>query len=498
MEKNELERIYNILQEKIEKYDERISDDFEKVDEDSLSIDDMYFLKKIAVELDICDTRLKMIDFTSDNYDNDVATIQLYVINEKAKNILSSIKEFEEKFDINLKKDAEAEETSEEEIDELENPLIGKLRVFSRSLIGIAAAVTLVGVGVGVYKNLSKDTPKIKTSKEKAPIVTDSEEKQILTNTDDIKKAVEEEMSKDDSEDDISKYTVTFEDKEKDDTKSEDKNELKREQDAEDYNEDVAYDETYPTTIIPQDSDEQVEDTYYDRDDVVEKDGEVWIEPASVEPEYENSEFYTAPDGTIWESEEDYNNYANGEQTEETVQPTSEDGMVDGDYYVAPDGTVWSSEEEYNNYANGEQTEETVQPTSDEEIVDGDYYVAPDGTVWSSEEEYNNYASGEQTEEMGQSSNEDLTDESIDDEFYTAPDGTVWASEEDYVNYQNNISEDSVSSEDNSYSSEETTSEETTEETVQPSSDESINDEFYTAPDGTIWASEEDYVNYQN
>ena len=85
-------------------------------------------------------------------------------------------------------------------------------------------------------------------------------------------------------------------------------------------------------------------------------------------PAISDDNYYVAPDGSVWASEEDYNAYNEYEQN----GTYSEDG-----YYVAPDGTIWVDEETYNEYSQYEEQ--------------SGYYTAPDGTIWESEEDYNLY-----------------------------------------------------------------------------------------------------------
>lgn len=67
--------------------------------------------------------------------------------------------------------------------------------------------------------------------------------------------------------------------------------------------------------------------------------------------------------------------------------PIEETVTYDNEYFVAPDGSLWTSEEEYNKYVNNEnQVDYETNVNSESE-----YFVAPDGTLWTSEDDYNEY-----------------------------------------------------------------------------------------------------------
>lgn len=232
----------------------------------------------------------------------------------------------------------------------------------------------------------------------------------------------------------------------------------------------------------------------------------------------DNDTSYEAPDGSLWASKDAY---------EESINPN----YVDDDLYVAPDGSLWDSEEMYNDYLKGL---EEVNTPNDDEISDPitdetDGYKAPDGTYWNSEEEYK---------------------ESLnlnDDDVYYAPNGDIYASEEDYNNSINNSvvttepdEEQKVTTTAPEESKQETTT--TVQETEKPvetttvqetekpvettpvqetekpvettpvqetekpvettpeqvGGDSTEENNYYTAPDGSVWASYEDYLIFMN
>ena len=183
------------------------------------------------------------------------------------------------------------------------------------------------------------------------------------------------------------------------------------------------------------------------------------------------SNVYIAPDGSAWESEEDYLKHINNQNENQTgAGETVQSG------YMAPDGTVWTSEDEYLKYIAGQNTGDNGTGTNTEDTkVEGNYYMAPDGSVWESEEAYLKYVNASQNTEVENGEVVDVEDEGL----YKAPDGTYWESEQDYL--------DSLKSEP---SNEETPAEE---EKGQGTTTEG---DYYVDPEGNLWESKEMYDEY--
>lgn len=126
---------------------------------------------------------------------------------------------------------------------------------------------------------------------------------------------------------------------------------------------------------------------------------------------------------------------------EYTIDPTTETEVeVDGDYYIAPDGTVWLTEQDYLDYINSQNTTEE-NPTVVEQEDDG-FYHAPDGSVWATEQDYLDYINGQNTGGNEENPSQDTPVENPtenNDGSYRAPDGSYWSSEQDYLDYINEI-----------------------------------------------------------
>ncbi len=197
---------------------------------------------------------------------------------------------------------------------------------------------------------------------------------------------------------------------------------------------------------------------------------------------------YIAPDGSAWTSEAEYKKYVEGQKGDTVV--TTDSG------WVAPDGSVWTSEEEYNKYVQS-QNGTVVTPGSGEVVERGEGYLAPDGTYWESQEEWLKYISGvNQTTEYYDDTYQDdyyqddyedyspSTEQRETDEYggyyqdgYYWVNGEVYASKQDYLDLlyggqQNEVGDDTPQ--------------------YEASSD------FYTAPDGSVWTSEEEYRMYED
>lgn len=188
--------------------------------------------------------------------------------------------------------------------------------------------------------------------------------------------------------------------------------------------------------------------------------------------------YFIAPDGTPWVSEEEYNRYIAGQNGQQEEVITTDPTTTTGDsYYIAPDGSFWESEAAYQEYINGLTNTPEVTPApgtgqggeNNNGGNDGSSYRAPDGSYWDSEADYLEYIG------QGQNNNNN-------DNYYVAPDGSYWDSEADYNNYIKGFSE-SVGGDDN-----------TNEDN---NSDDNVNSGYF-APDGSYWASEQDYIDYIN
>ncbi len=266
----------------------------------------------------------------------------------------------------------------------------------------------------------------------------------------------------------------------------------------------------------------------------------------------ETEENFQAPDGSYWSSEADYEAYMNSFNTFVEEYDSSDVYSDDMNQYQAPDGSYWESEEAYQDFINDFSSLTDEYDASHEEYVSGedtdDYFVAPDGSYWVSEEEYQDFLNSEVnsistapegiTETFGDivevstlSSNPVEQEENIEeeitpayedseetiaedtDDYFVAPDGSYWVSEEEYQESLNS-GVDSISAapeettevfsgveEAADFSSDSIESEEMTQEEVAPtyenSEEVSMEDnEWFQAPDGTYWVSEEDYLEF--
>ena len=297
---------------------------------------------------------------------------------------------------------------------------------------------------------------------------------------------------------------------------------------------DITNDMKTPEEVV-EELNEQYGETYTGPTYTPEEGGSTWVSeeeyqeavdagiadaPVGTETVTITGDVFVAPDGSAWESEAEYNAYMAG-QTGETVISV-ESG------FTAPDGTIWENEEEYNRFVQSNNGT-VVTPGNGEIIEEGEGFHAPDGTYWESEEEYYSYMDGleedfydeydddyddydydsHDTDEYGgyykdgyywvdgdayqsrqdyldlQGEYQDSYDDSYDNstevsDYYQAPDGTYWSSEEDYrasLNDEVSVNSATVQSE---------------EEQV------SETDDFYQAPDGTYWSNEDEYNWYIN
>lgn len=197
----------------------------------------------------------------------------------------------------------------------------------------------------------------------------------------------------------------------------------------------------------------------------------------------DSSDVYIAPDGSAWVSEAEYLKYIESQKTPATPDTTVEiqtgTGETVQEGYIAPDGTVWVSEADYLKYIEGQKSQDTGTGTVTEDVtVEGDYYLAPDGSVWESEADYLKYIQAEQQTQTDIGTG--ATVEEDNNNFYKAPDGSYWESEADYL--ASLTIEESV-----------TETQQVVEETGKGT--ETV-EEYYIAPDGTQWASKEMYEEY--
>ena len=206
-------------------------------------------------------------------------------------------------------------------------------------------------------------------------------------------------------------------------------------------------------------------------DILVDEDGNVIPEDDFSDDVVVDGNFFIAPDGQVWASEEEYNSFVSGQNSNEYVE-------VNTGAYLAPDGNYYESEEDYLNVVNGNnQTPiEDYVEVEEDNSSDG-FFRGPDGLLYVSEEAYNELVDNGLVENTD---NGDVTpeepietpdvpaeepSENIDDNFegYVAPDGTYWDSKEVYEEYANSLSED-----------------------------------YYVDADGNIWLSEQDYIDFNN
>lgn len=299
-------------------------------------------------------------------------------------------------------------------------------------------------------------------------------------------------------------------------------------------------------TIVKGDADSTVE-VSFPGDVYIDENGEAWTSKEEYENFIKDQEevyeeagkdatdgYYQAPDGSLWESEEDYKNSLVGEEIVDTPPADDNTGKddeelddnvdVDGSY-KAPDGEVWASEEEYLEFINGQDTT-------------GDLWEAPDGSFWDSEEKYNDYQASLSNSDTGSS---DVIPEEPpiieEEEGYLAPDGSYWTSREEYEEYINANPEATsvdtyVAPDGNIYENEAeynsiiaAQSEVVQEETVETQQEQQVTiaeetetveevneveeviveqeatitpEEYFTAPDGSVWVSEADYNAYMS
>ena len=198
---------------------------------------------------------------------------------------------------------------------------------------------------------------------------------------------------------------------------------------------------------------------------------------------------YVAEDGTVWASKEDADAYKNSQNGTATAV-TDGEVVEAGEGYRDPEGNYWTSEAEYQAYISGANNitgGNNVVGGSDVIYEDDNLYHAPDGSVWASEAEYQAYISNTNNVVGGDNvvGGSDVIYEN--DNFYHAPDGSVWASEaeyQDYINSQNSMSATFVQNT--------STSSQTQEPQIE------TKDNFYHAPDGSVWASEAEYQAFVN
>lgn len=153
---------------------------------------------------------------------------------------------------------------------------------------------------------------------------------------------------------------------------------------------------------------------------------------------------YVAPNGKVYENEKEYK--------ESTDKVNEENIKVEGKY-TAPDGSVWNTKEEYDNFIMGEVITDSVNT----EVISNE---DSNGTSYTTEESYeevndNNNDANEITWEETDSSiytvdgenweSKEAYDYYISDEFefdgYIAEDGTYWTSEEAYKEFMNDSEE---------------------------------------------------------
>ncbi len=228
-------------------------------------------------------------------------------------------------------------------------------------------------------------------------------------------------------------------------------------------------------------------------------------------------DFFQAPDGTLWTSEEEYQKSL---QDSTTITPVENGEIVQqGEGFLDPDGGgfYWESEQDYWDYKNSQDViytpnDGTSAPEYEgtgDTIVEGNYYKDPEGNYWASEEEYREYIGATNARSASYSedidtysddssvyddSYEDTTvyedtttyeDVETTDDYFHAPDGSVWLDEQSWLDFTNSSNEEYV----------EDASEEVVEETVQQG-DQTVSDNYYQDPEGNIWASEADYIEY--
>ncbi len=222
---------------------------------------------------------------------------------------------------------------------------------------------------------------------------------------------------------------------------------------------------------------------------------------------------FVAPDGTLWTSEDEYNEYIQGLSEQQVIE--------DFNGYVAPDGSLWESEQDYLDYVNGlaaVQPEESTpeepapevgggdatpeepapetpapeEPAPETPSESNDAYLAPDGTYWESEQDYLDYINSQTSTET----------------YYTAPDGSLWDTQEDYEIYTSSLAELDTPVDPEVKTPEEPAPETPAPETPAPEEptpevgggettpEEPEVNAGYIAPDGTYWESQAEYEEF--
>ena len=153
---------------------------------------------------------------------------------------------------------------------------------------------------------------------------------------------------------------------------------------------------------------------------------------------------YVAPNGKAYENEKEY---------KESIGNVNEESIKVEGKYTAPDGSVWNTKEEYDNFIMGEVITDSVNT----EVISNE---DSNGTSYTTEESYeevndNNNDANEITWEETDSSiytvdgenweSKEAYDYYMSDEFefdgYIAEDGTYWTSEEVYKEFMSDSSE---------------------------------------------------------
>ncbi len=225
--------------------------------------------------------------------------------------------------------------------------------------------------------------------------------------------------------------------------------------------------------------------------------------------------YFIAPDGTPWVSEEEYNKYVAGQNSDsQTVVETDKTTTTGASYYVAPDGSFWESEAAYQEYVkglDGTQVAPSAPQTGTGEQDNNSGYLAPDGSYWESEAAYQEYINTQNNSQNPTNPQTGTGNQENNDGSYLAPDGTYWDSEQDYLDYinqgQNSDTSNYFVAPDGSYwDSEEEynnyisglNNTQAASSNPQTGAGEQESTSGYLAPDGTYWASESDYNDYIN
>ncbi len=206
--------------------------------------------------------------------------------------------------------------------------------------------------------------------------------------------------------------------------------------------------------------------------------------PVGTEKTTYDEEVFVADDGTPFKTKADMDAW-NAHLKDEKTGNTNKVVETEGNYYVAPDGSLWTSEAEYNKNQNN-NTNNTAENNSE--------YQDPNGEWWTSEAEYLAYLNslnnvfGTPTNNGTITTSPEVTpgvDVSYDDNFYHAPDGTVWSDEAEYKSYINSTTNSNTLPND-------TTNNNVYDNTT--STDVSYEGNYYQAPDGSLWSSEAEYL----